>query len=325
MKHTLKDVLAERTNFRFLDRTWRWVLVSTVLVGIGVLGLFMQGGFSFGLDFTGGTAYEATAKKVPSVDSIRSLFEDQGAKDSKITVVGEDTVRVQTKSFSGKDDEAKRIETRNALAEKLGLPSNEVSVNAVSGTWGDSVTESAIKALIGFFVVIMLYLTIRLEWRMAVAAVVAVAHDIVLTAVIYAFFGLEIVPATVVALLTILGFSLYDTVIVFDKIKENVGQLAVKKSLTYREVANKSLNEVLMRSISTSIVALLPVAGLVFIGWLALGAETIGQFSLALLCGLATGAYSSIFIATPVLVWLKEREPQLKRRAERAASLAGRV
>lgn len=322
MKHTLADVLAERTNFRFLDRVWRWVLVSGTLVLIGVIGLVAQGGFNFGLDFTGGTAFETTSKITPSIPPIRTIMQKAGASDAKIAIVGKNSIRIQTKHLSevGAEGEAKRSKLRGEIAKYAQVKSDTVSINTVSGTWGDAVTQSAIKALIGFFIVIMLYLTIRLEFKMALAAMIAVAHDIVLTAVVYAFFGLEVAPATIVALLTILGFSLYDTVIVFDKIRENASQLAVKKSLTYREVANRSLNETLMRSINTSVVALLPVAGLVFIGWLAMGADTIGQFSLALLCGLATGAYSSIFVAAPALVWMKEREPQLRRRAERVAT-----
>ncbi len=320
MKHTLADIFAERTNFQFLDRVWRWILVSTTLMLIGIIGLFVQGGFNFGLDFTGGVAFETTAKITPSVSAVRNIMSENGASDAKVAVVGTKTIRIQTKHLAEVKDEAKRQTVRKELAKYAGVKTEQVSINSVSGTWGDTVTASAIKALIGFFVVIMLYLTIRLEFKMALAAVFAVAHDILVTAVVYALFGLEIAPATVVALLTILGFSLYDTVIVFDKIRENTAMLAVKKSMTYREVVNLSLNEVLMRSINTSIVALLPVAGLVFIGWLGMGAETIGQFSLALLCGLATGAYSSIFVAAPALVWMKEREPQLKRRAERAAA-----
>ncbi|MGB2756204.1 MAG: protein translocase subunit SecF [Acidimicrobiia bacterium] len=322
MKHTLADVLAERTNFRFLDRVWRWALISGTLVLIGLIALFAQGGFNFGLDFTGGTAFETTAKIVPSIEPVRTIMQQAGASDSKIAIVGTKSIRIQTKHLSevGAKGEANRTKVRKEIASYAKVKPDQVSVNSVSGTWGDAVTESAIKALIGFFIVVMLYLTIRLEFKMALAAMIAVAHDLILTAVVYAFFGLEVAPATIVALLTILGFSLYDTVIVFDKIEENSNQLAVKKSLTYREVVNRSLNETLMRSISTTIVAVLPVAGLVFIGWLAMGAETLGQFALALLCGLATGAYSSIFVAAPALVWMKEREPQLRRRAERAAT-----
>lgn len=322
MKHTLADIFAERTNFQFLSRVWRWVLVSGTLVLIGIIGLFAQGGFNFGLDFTGGTAFETTAKITPSVSAVREIMVNGGASDAKVAVVGKNTIRIQTKHLSEVKDEAKRQKVRKEIATYARVKTDQVSINSVSGTWGDTVTASAVKALVGFFIVIMLYLSIRLEFKMALAALFAVAHDILLTAVIYALFGLEIAPATIVALLTILGFSLYDTVIVFDKIRENSAQLAVKKSMTYREVVNRSLNEVLMRSINTSVVALLPVAGLVFIGWLAMGADTIGQFALALLCGLATGAYSSIFVAAPALVWMKEREPQLKRRAQRAAASA---
>ncbi len=318
MKHSFKDLLAERTDYQFLSRVWRWAAVSGVLLMIGLVGFVVKGGFNFGLDFTGGVAFDVTAKSEPKVEEVRKIMSEAGAEDAKITLIGETGIRAQTKYLAEKGDEVRRVALREELGTYAGVSGDEVSTSTVSGTWGDTITQSAIKALFGFFIVVLIYLTIRLEFKMGIAALVAVAHDIVLTAVIYALFGLEIAPATVVALLTILGFSLYDTVIVFDKIEENAQQLAVKKSLTYRTVANNSLNQVLLRSINTSVVALMPVAALVFIGWLMLGADTIGQFALALLCGLATGTYSSIFVATPVLVWLKEREPQLKRRAERA-------
>ena len=174
-----------------------------------------------------------------------------------------------------------------------------------------------------FFVVLALYLTFRFEWRMALAAIIAVVHDIIITVGVYAVTQFEVTPATVVAFLTILGFSLYDTVVVFDKVKDNQARLGTVPGDTYSTMVNRSLNQVLMRSINTSIVALLPVASLLFVGTYVLGGLALRDFALALFVGLLTGAYSSIFVATPILAWLKEREPRYRALRERARRRSG--
>ncbi len=190
----------------------------------------------------------------------------------------------------------------------------------VGPTWGDKVSSKALTALIVFFFVIAAYLTFRFEWRMALAAIVAVVHDIIITIGVYAVTGFEVTPATVVAFLTILGFSLYDTVVVFDKVKDNTARVGTVRGDTYSSMVNRSLNQVLMRSINTSIVALLPVASLLFVGTYAFGGLALRDFALALFVGLITGAYSSIFVATPVLAWLKEHQPRYRALRERAAA-----
>jgi preprotein translocase subunit SecF len=181
------------------------------------------------------------------------------------------------------------------------------------------VSDKALKALIVFFAVLALYLTFRFEFRMAMAALIAVVHDIIITIGVYAITGFEVTPATVVAFLTILGFSLYDTVVVFDKVKENEGRLGTVPGDTYSAMVNRSLNQVLMRSLNTSIVAVLPVASLLFVGTFVLGGQTLKDFALALFVGLIVGAYSSIFVATPILALLKERQPKYQALRERAA------
>ena len=195
-----------------------------------------------------------------------------------------------------------------------------MSVSNVGPTWGDKVSSKALTALIVFFFVIAGYLTFRFEWRMALAAIIAVVHDIIITVGVYAVTGFEVTPATVVAFLTILGFSLYDTVVVFDKVKDNQPRLGTVRGDTYSTMVNRSLNQVLVRSINTSIVALLPVASLLFVGTYAFGGLALRDFALALFVGLLTGAYSSIFVATPVLAWLKERQPRYRALRERAAA-----
>src|SRR5262249_39921771 len=207
----------------------------------------------------------------------------------------------------------------NALAQYGGAQRSDVSVSTVGPTFGDQVRDNAVKALVVFFGLIALYLTIRFEWKMAVAAIVAVLHDIIVTVGVYAITGFEVTPATVVAFLTILGFSLYDTVVVFDKGKENVATIGTVRGDSYSKMVNRSMNQVLMRSLSTSFVAVLPVASLLFVGSGLFGAIALRDFALALFVGLLTGAYSSIFVATPLLSWWKEREPRYRALRERSA------
>ena len=198
-------------------------------------------------------------------------------------------------------------------------------MKSVGPTWGDKVSSKALQALVVFFIVIALYLTFRFEWRMALAAILAVIHDIIITVGVYAITQFEVVPATVVAFLTILGYSLYDTVVVFDKVRDNQARIGTERGDTYSAMVNRSLNQVLMRSINTSLVAVLPVASLLFVGTYMFGGLVLRDFALALFVGLTVGAYSSIFVATPVLAWLKEREPRYRAlRARAEADLARR-
>jgi preprotein translocase subunit SecF len=320
-RHTLKDLYHERTNFDFLHRRWRWVLLSGVVLLAGLFGLIAHGGLNLGIDFTGGTAWQFTVQgHSPSSGDVRDVLKAQGINDSKVVIVGNDTVRVQANNL--KPGQGDGITT--ALAKYANIKAADVSKSDVGPTWGQQVSSKALRALVAFFVLISLYLAIRFEVKMAGAAVVAVIHDIAITIGVYAITGFEVTPATVIAFLTILGFSLYDTVVVFDKIKENEPQLTTVKGLTYTEMANRSLNEVLMRSLNTSFVALLPVASLLIVGVGFYGALALRDFGLALFIGLLTGAYSSIFVATPVLAAWKEREPRYRALQERSTVRAGR-
>jgi preprotein translocase subunit SecF len=215
-----------------------------------------------------------------------------------------------------------RDEVTSRLADYAGQDIAEVSLNTVGPTWGDEVTKKALTALALFFLVLAVYLSLRFEFKMAMSAIVAVIHDIIFTIGIYSLVGFEVTPATVTAVLTILGFSLYDTVVVFDKINENTP--GVGNQLSYAEMVDRSLNQVMMRSLSTSLVAVLPVASLLIIGSFILGATALEDFALALLTGLLIGTYSSVFVAAPMLCGWKERDPQYRairdRRARAAAS-----
>ncbi len=225
-------------------------------------------------------------------------------------------MRVQTEEFKP----AQQAAITAALAKYAGIQDSAVSLVNVGPTWGDQVSRKALTALIFFFVLIAAYLTFRFQWKMALSAIVAVLHDIIITIGVYAIFGFEVTPGTVVAFLTILGFSLYDTVVVFDKIDENTPSLGTERGDTYSMMVNRSMNQVLMRSLNTTFVALLPVASLLVVGSGILGAVTLRDFALALFVGLLVGAYSSIFVATPILAKLKEREPRNQALRERAAS-----
>ena len=209
---------------------------------------------------------------------------------------------------------------RQALAENAQVDIGDVSFTSIGPTWGDEITRKALRALVFFFIAITLYITIRFEWRMALAALAAVVHDVLISVGVYSIFGFEVSPATVIAFLTILGFSLYDTIVVFDKVHENSRRILATGRATYGDVVNLSMNQVMARSLNTSICAVLPVLSLLIVGSIFMGATALQGFSLALLVGLITGAYSSIFIATPILAVLKEREPRYRALKERYGS-----
>jgi preprotein translocase subunit SecF len=256
-------------------------------------------------------SFSASGLESPDKGAIESAVKKVGVNGT-VTVSGTSaSLSVPTMPASPQD------EVTNALAKYAHASSSDVTLNTVGPTWGSEVSHKALEALIVFFIVLALYLTIRFELKMALAAIVAVLHDIAFTVGVYAVVGFPVTPATVTAFLTILGFSLYDTVVVFDKIRENTTSVATMGRQTYGETANRSLNQVLMRSLSTSIVALLPVASLLIVGSFILGATSLEDFALALLAGLFVGTYSSVFIATPLLVWGKEREPQYKAMKEK--------
>jgi len=317
-RHTFADLYHERTHFQFIERSWRWAILSGALVLIS-LAAFAISGLNLGIDFEGGTQWQFTVSSKTgsaSVTDVRDTLKPLDLDDAKVLIVGSDSVRVQTKDLS----RAEQAKVTAGLAKYAGIADAQVSVTNVGPTWGDKVSSKALTALIVFFFVIAAYLTFRFEWRMALAAIIAVVHDIIITVGVYAVTQFEVTPATVVAFLTILGFSLYDTVVVFDKVKDNQARLGTVRGDTYSTMVNRSLNQVLMRSINTSIVALLPVGSLLFVGTYLFGGLALRDFALALFVGLLTGAYSSIFVATPILAWLKEHEPRYRALRERAAA-----
>jgi len=313
-RHTIADLYHERTNFQFIAHTRRWIALSGTLILISLIAFAVKG-LNFGIEFEGGTQWQFTkpAGSV-SIGDLRNVIDPLGLGDAKVLILGNDSARVQFQETSGTNQAA----VRDALAKYAGVDPSQVSITNVGPTWGQKVSSKALQALVVFFAVLALYLTFRFEFRMAIAALLAVIHDIIITVGVYAVTGFEVTPATVVAFLTILGFSLYDTVVVFDKVKENEARLGTVRGDTYSTMVNRSLNQVLMRSLNTTFVAVLPVGSLLFVGTFVLGGQTLKDFALALFVGLIVGAYSSIFVATPILAALKERQPKYRALRERA-------
>jgi preprotein translocase subunit SecF len=304
------------TSFDFARRWRRWFLLSGLVIVVGLVSLATRG-LNLGIDFRGGTSWEVKAPGV-SVSEARDALRPEGLGEAKIQVLGGDTLRVQADLGDGAGAAAKAERVKSRLARLAG--GREVSVNTVGPTWGKDVTAKAQRALVFFFVAIAVYISARFEWKMAVAALAAVVHDIAVTVGVYSLSGFEVTPATVVAFLTILGYSLYDTIVVFDKVEENTRGLAASGRLTYTDTVNVSMNQVLMRSLNTSLVAILPILSVLVVGAYVLGATALQDFGLALLVGLLTGAYSSLFIASPLLALLKEREPRYRTIRQRLAA-----
>jgi preprotein translocase subunit SecF len=288
-----------------LDVVGRSRLIYKITAGIMLICLLSIAfrGFNFGIDFQGGDSFRAPGTS-QQLTAIRTAAEHAGAQVSTAQIVGGNTVLLRT----GQLDTNTQTEVQDAIAKAAGVAPNKVSADAVSADWGNDITNQALIALVVFLVAVVAFLALRFQPKMAIGAMASLLHDIVLTAGVYSLIGFEVTPSTVIGFLTILGFSLYDTVVVFDKVRENTTGFT-KSRLTYAELANLALDQTLMRSINTSLIALLPVAALLFVGAGILGVGTLKDLALAQFVGLAVGAYSSIFLATPLLVVLKEREP----------------
>jgi preprotein translocase subunit SecF len=296
--------------------------VTAVIVLLCIASMVFRG-FNFGIDFAGGNSFRLPGTAEQLVD-VREAAEGAGAEVASAQIVGGNTVLLRTAQLSTDDERA----VVDAVADAAGIDPNQVSPESVSAEWGSDITDQAILALAVFLVAVVAFLALRFQPKMAVGAIIALIHDIIVTAGIYSLIGFEVTPSTVIGFLTILGFSLYDTVVVFDKVDENTKDLEKTARMTWGEAANLAVNQTLMRSINTSIIALLPVAGLLFVGAGLLGVGTLKDLALVLFVGLAAGAYSSIFLATPIVADLKEREPAqiaLRRRVLARRSAASRT
>jgi len=317
---------AGATRFPFVERGRIFFVISALVIVAG-LGALAGRGLNLGIDFRGGVSWQVATPTL-TVAEAHAAVSKAGLSGVTIVTLGSRsgrTVEVEASlsGLSGAARTAKEADVASLLAAKAHVPASAVATSYVGPTWGHQVTDASLKALLAFFVGIILYISIRFEWKMALAAFIAVLHDLLVTVGIYALSGFQVTPSTVIAVLTILGYSLYDTIVVFDRIKENVGGLVDPGRMTYSEGVDLSVNQTLARSINTSLVAVIPILSVLVIGAYVLGATTLKEFGLALVVGLTSGAYSSLFIAAPVLARLKEREPgyrQLRARVARKAA-----
>ncbi len=302
-------------SIEFVGRKWLWYTVSAVIVLLAVLGLSVKG-LNYGLEFTGGNQFtvselDASQATQDNADKLREAVGGLGIKNADAPVVstaGEASILIQTEELTVAESD----QVKQAIVDTLGVdPVGQISQEQIGASWGDEVKNSAITGLVVFLVLVILFIWAYFrEWKMSAAAIVALAHDVIITVGIYALSGFDVSPATVTGLLTILGFSLYDTVVVFDKIRENTKNLRANRT-TYARAANLAVNQTLVRSINTSLVALIPVGAILYVSAVQLGASSLKDLALALFVGMAAGAYSSIFIATPLLVHLKSSESEV--------------
>ncbi len=325
------DLYTGKRSIDFIKRQKTWYAFSGVLIVLALVGIFARG-LNFGIEFRGGTEFrvQGVANSQSYEEKAQSAVGDAGISGNVVTsIVGQNTVRVQTEAASERTDEA-----RTELAKAFGVPQNSVSASLIGPSWGESVSKQAIQGLIVFLILVTIVMALYFRtWKMAISGLVALLHDLIITVGIYALFGFEITPSSMIGFLTILGYSLYDTVVVFDKVRENTAEAFRTKRTTYAAAANLAVNQTLVRSINTTVVALLPIAAVLFVGFTFLGPGTLLDLSLALFIGIGVGAYSSIFIATPLLVDLRRNEPAVRelekyvarhgaRQAEREAAVA---
>jgi preprotein translocase subunit SecF len=304
-------------SVNFVGRRRLWYGISGLILLIS-LGSLLVRHLDLSVEFKGGAVFSVSNASSATVSQVQKAVTDGGVTNAVVQEVGiggRASWQVQTKAL----DNTQTTSVENSLASELHVTQGDISVNSVGASWGGQITTKAVQALIAFLIVIVIYLSIAFEWKMAVAAFVALLHDLVITVGIYSLTGFQVSPATVIGFLTILGYSLYDTVVVFDKVRENTAGLLGGARSTYSQAANLALNQTLVRSINTSLIALLPVAAILFVGGGLLGAGELKDLALVLFVGMLSGTYSSIFIATPVLTQLKEREPQYKALAKRVA------
>ncbi|MDT4959355.1 MAG: preprotein translocase subunit SecF [Pseudonocardiales bacterium] len=320
VRSVVRRLYRGETRINFIGSRRRWYLASLILITICILSFIFRG-FNYGVEFKGGTQFQlpVTGTSITTTQ-VETTFRDAGVAPAeppqKVGSGATNQIVVKTQSLTP----AQSADLKAKIASALGIAQNKITVQSVSSSWGHNITVKAIEGLIVFLIVVSIYIAIRYQWRMAAAGIVALLHDLIVAGGVYSLVGFEVTPSTVVGLLTILGFSLYDTVVVFDKVAENTKDITAGSRMTYSEAANMAVNQTLMRSINTSLIALLPVAGLLFVGAGILGVGTIKDLALILFVGLASGAYSSLFLATPVVVELTEREPQYKALTKRVVA-----
>ena len=300
------------TSIDFIGKRRRWYSISALFILLSIAALSLQG-LHLGIEFKGGSSFTVT-KAGASIADARAAVDSAGVSGEIIVQnIGTNKVRVQTAALNSVQNNA----VQDALAKKFQVAVESIDSQIIGPSWGKEITRKALYGLFGFLICVMLYLAMAFEPKMSVAAIVAVIHDVFITVGIYALVGFDVTPATVIGFLTILGYSLYDTVVVFDKVRENTRTITASSKSTYSQATNLAVNQTLVRSFNTSLIALLPVGSILFVGAGLLGAGTLKDLSLALFIGLAVGTYSSVFIAPPVLAQLREKEPAMIALAKR--------
>lgn len=301
-------------SFNIIGRRKTWYAFSSVLVLISMAALLFSG-LTLGIEFKGGSSYTVNKSGI-SVEDARTAVEATGIPGEVIVQkIGDDKIKVQTGTLTT----AQSNSVEDALVKAFSVEIESIDTQIIGPSWGEEITKKALYGLFGFLLVVIIFLAMTFEPKMALAAILAVIHDVFITVGIYAVVGFDVTPATIIGFLTIMGYSLYDTVVVFDKVRENTKSIAATGKSTYSDAANLAVNQTIVRSINTSIIALLPVGSILFVGAGLLGAGTLKDLSLSLFIGLAVGTYSSIFIAPPFLASLREKEPAmiaLRRRVE---------
>jgi preprotein translocase subunit SecF len=303
-------------SYDFIGHRKLWYIISGVLLLISVVALLARG-LDLGIEFRGGSDFQATTHVTSTtVTDYRNAVLSTGVANldsTVVTTIGDNKVRVQTRALNVPE----QTTVRGAIAAKAGVSSDEVAYQLIGASWGKQITQQAAIALVVFLVLVGLLIWIYFrDAKMSLAALMALAHDLIITIGVYALVGFTVTPATMIGVLTILGYSLYDTVVVFDKVRENVAAMETNK-VTYTEAANHAVNQVLVRSLNTTIIGVLPVAAILFAGVFVLGSGPLEDLGLALFVGMIAGAYSSIFIATPLLAQMREREPEMTAHRER--------
>jgi preprotein translocase subunit SecF len=313
------DLYTGARSIDFVGRRKIWYTIAAVMVVISILIPVVKGGFNFSIEFRGGSQFQVTG--VSSTDTSKAQAAVTSVVPnavSHVSVVGNDAVRVQTDQLS----ETQTREVSDALAKAYGVDPSEVSATFIGPSWGADVTQQSIQGLVVFLLLAFIAMALYFRtWKMSAAAIISLFHDLIITAGVYALVGFEVSPATMIGFLTILGYSLYDTVVVFDKIRENTKEELELTRRTFPEAVNLAVNQTLVRSINTAVVAVLPVASILFIGAFALGAATLRDISLALLIGIIVGTYSTIFLAAPMYSQFRENEPAIRKHDQKVRSI----
>ena len=317
------DLYTGERSINFVGRRNVWYIIAAVMILCSIIIPFARGGFVFGIEFRGGSQFQ--------IEQVQGVSEDRDASQNiaidtvegvvaeatpRVSVVGDDGLRIQTAQLTTTESN----EVRDALADAFEVPVDQINSSFIGPSWGADITGSAIRALIVFVILAAIVMALYFRtWKMSVAAIVSLVHDMIITAGVYGILGFEITPSAVIGFLTILGYSMYDTVVVFDKIRENTAEDGPESRRTFAESVNLAVNQTLVRSINTGVVAALPVAAILFIGGTLLGAGTLLDIALSLFIGILIGTYSTIFVAAPLYSQMRENEPAIKRQADRLA------